>query len=82
MPQLDVYSRRGCHLCEVLVEQLLDTVRGRVEVVVHDIDSREDWRAAYDIRVPVVEFEGRFVCEHRLDRDAVERALAGLARAG
>ena len=82
MPELDVYSRRGCHLCEVLIEQLLDAVRGRAEVVVHDIDSREDWRAAYDVRVPVVECGGEFVCEYQLDRDALERALTALAQSG
>jgi len=77
--RFDVYSRRGCHLCEILIENLLEAVRGRAEVTVHDIDSRDDWRLKFDVRVPVVEFDGYAVCEYRLDRDAVERALAGLA---
>ena len=63
MATLYVYSRRGCHLCEVLIE-------------VRDIDSREDWRERYDSRVPVVEFDGRLVCEYTLDRDAVEAVIA------
>ena len=71
MPSLQVYSRRGCHLCEVLLDELLPMVRGVLEVAVRDIDSREDWRAAYDTRVPVVEFEGRLICEHRLDHAAI-----------
>ena len=79
MPVLDVYSRQGCHLCEVLIEQLLELVRGRADVFVHDIDSRPDWRERYDVRVPVVEFDGELLCEHRLDADAVNRALARLA---
>ncbi len=79
MAVFDVYSRQGCHLCEVLVEQLLELVNRRAEVRVHDIDSRDDWRRTYDVRVPVVEFDGELLCEFKLDSDAVSRALARLA---
>ncbi len=73
--QLDVYSRQGCHLCEVLVEELLPLVRGRLDVVVHDIDSREDWREKYDTRVPVIEYDGELVCQYHLDPGALEQVL-------
>ena len=73
---LYVYSRRGCHLCDVLVEELLPLVRGRFDVEVRDIDSRDDWRERYDARVPVLEYRGEFVCQYRLDRPAVEALLA------
>ena len=79
MPTLDVYSRQGCHLCEVLIEELLEFVRGRAEVVVHDIDSRPEWLETYDVRVPVVELKGEPVSEFQLDRDAVNRALSQVA---
>ena len=75
-PALHVYSRRGCHLCDVLVEELLPLTRGRLDVEVHDIDSRDEWRVRYDLRVPVVEFQGQLVCQYRLDRPAVEAILA------
>ena len=45
MKSLQVYSRRGCHLCEQLIEELLPLVRGHLAVDVRDIDSRDDWRA-------------------------------------
>jgi len=77
METLDVYSRRGCHLCEVLIEQLLPLVRGRMQIEVHDIDARDDWREAYNDRIPVVEYRGRFVCQYTLDRDAVKALLDG-----
>lgn len=76
MPVFDVYSRRGCHLCEVLIEELSDVVSGRVEIHVHDVDTQEDWRLAYGLRVPVVNFDGREVCNYTLDRDAVRALLA------
>lgn len=79
MQVFDVYSRRGCHLCDVLIEELSDVVSGRAEIRVHDVDSRDDWRLAFGLRVPVVNFDGREVCEYSLDRDAVRALLADQA---
>ncbi|MDJ0700959.1 MAG: glutaredoxin family protein [Woeseiaceae bacterium] len=76
MNSIDVYSRQGCHLCEVLIEELLPLVRGRLEVEVHDIDTRADWKQAYDVRVPVVKYQGRLICEYHLDRAAISAILA------
>lgn len=75
-PVFVVYSRQGCHLCEILIEELLATARGRAAVEVRDVDTRDDWQRRYGTRVPVVEHEGRTVCEHRLDEAAV-RAVMG-----
>ena len=66
-----VYSRTGCHLCEKLIEALLPLVRDRLQVEVLDIDTRADWLRRFDTRVPVVEYDGRIVCQYRLDRDAI-----------
>ena len=75
-PTLHVYSRRGCHLCDVLVEALLPLVRGRLDVEVRDVDTRDDWKEQYGARVPVVEFEGEVVCQYRLDRASIEAIVA------
>ena len=71
MQGLKVYSRQGCHLCELLLEELLPMVRGRLSVEICDIDSRSDWQEKYTARVPVVEYRNGIVCEYRLDRDAI-----------
>ncbi|MEQ8207411.1 MAG: glutaredoxin family protein [Woeseia sp.] len=76
-PVFQVYSRAGCHLCEVLIEELLAMARGRAEVEVFDVDTRQDWRDDYGLRVPVVELGGRFLCQFELDRVAVKDALSG-----
>ena len=70
-----VYSRPGCYLCEQLVEELLPLARGRIDVEVVDIDTREAWRSAYDTRIPVVEYAGEFVCQYTLDVAAVRRII-------
>ncbi len=74
-----VYSRQGCHLCEVLLEELLPLVRGQFDVEVRDIDSREDWREAYNTRVPVVAYGDQIVSEYHLDRDKILSLLRSRA---
>jgi len=76
MSHLYVYSRRGCHLCEILVDELVPLVQGRLEIEVRDIDTREEWRRAFDVRIPVVEFEGRVICQYTLDREAIDAIVA------
>ena len=75
MAQFRVYSRQGCHLCEQLIEELLPLIRGRFELEVCDVDTRDDWREAYDTIVPVLEYDGEPICQYHLDRDALARIL-------
>ncbi len=59
----------------MLIEQLMPLLRGKADVLIHDIDTRPDWSEKYDIRIPVLEIEGQVVSQFRLDHDAVTRAL-------
>ena len=77
MPELVVYSRPGCHLCELLLEEIGPLIRGRATLVVQDIDTRPDWQAAYGDKVPVVEADGRELCRYHLDRDGVTAPESG-----
>jgi hypothetical protein len=78
MPVIHVYSRPGCHLCEVLIEELLPLLHGRIDLEVRNIDSNDAWRFEYDIRIPVVEYEGRVICEYELDRASIEQLVASV----
>jgi hypothetical protein len=71
-----VYSRRGCHLCEELLEQLEPLCRGRATIVVHDVDTNSEWAEAYGERVPVLLSGGSKICHYHLDRAAVLEMLA------
>ncbi|MEJ2601791.1 MAG: glutaredoxin family protein [Gammaproteobacteria bacterium] len=75
MPDLTVFTRRGCHLCEVLIEQLMPIARGRARIHLRDVDSDPDLAERYGLRVPVVEAEGEVLCEFRLDRERVTAFL-------
>jgi hypothetical protein len=72
---LRVYSRPGCHLCELLLDELLPLVRGRARVELLDIDLAAHLLEIYGTRIPVVELDGRVLCEYRLDRRAIEDGL-------
>ena len=76
MPTLGYYTRRGCHLCEQMLEELLPLIRGRAELEIRDVDTRQDWLRLYDSRVPVVEYKGRVITEYPMDRDAIFELLA------
>lgn len=76
LPRLTLYSRSGCHLCELMLEDLWPLVEGRAELTVADVDEDPGWRAAYGLRVPVLCHDDREVCATVLDRGAV-RALLG-----
>lgn len=75
-----VYSRQGCHLCELMIEALLPLLRGRADLEVRDVDTRDDWCVQYGERVPVLTLNDLTVCEYHLDTQAVERLLAASGR--
>jgi len=78
-PSLIVYSRQGCHLCELMVEAQLPLLRGRADLEICDVDTRDDWRVQYGERLPVLTLNGRTVCEYHLDAQALERLLDAAA---
>ena len=68
-----LFTRRGCHLCE-LAEDLLAACG--VDVRLIDVDRDAAARSRYDLRVPVLEIDGRVVLEGRFDEIALAAALA------
>ncbi len=79
MREVIVYSRQGCHLCELMLEQVGSLCRGKAEIVVRDVDTRVEWADAYGIEVPVLLLDGAEVCRYEFDRTAFVAALNGSA---
>ncbi|MFZ0663241.1 MAG: glutaredoxin family protein [Acidobacteriaceae bacterium] len=78
MHDVVVYSRTGCHLCDV-VKETLGAMQGKAayqwrEV---DIDADPQLRQKYNEEVPVVFIDGRKAFKYRMDRREFLRALAG-----
>jgi Glutaredoxin-like domain (DUF836) len=76
MKSLHYYTRRGCHLCEIMLEELMPIIRGRASIEICDVDSNPEWLEAFDHRVPVIELDGRIISEYPLDAGAVRECLA------
>lgn len=75
-----VYSRKGCHLCDVVKEtlaQLESAAEFRWREV--DIDADPELRQKYNDEVPVVFIDGRKAFKYRMDGRQFLDALAGRA---
>ena len=46
-----------------------------MELEICDIDTQDEWRQEYDSRVPVVKYDGDFICQYHLDREALAKIL-------
>lgn len=76
-PQLTLYSRAWCHLCDEMraeLEPLASAFGCAVEVV--DVDADPALVALYDELVPVLVCNGAQLCHYRLDEARVRAALA------
>ena len=72
-----VYSRKGCHLCEIVKESLVKLhKRGGFDWREVDVDSDAALRRQYNDQVPVVFINGRKVFKYRMDEQEFLRKLA------
>jgi glutaredoxin len=76
MHDVVVYSRKGCHLCDVVKETLTqaqDVADFRWREV--DIDTDAELRRKYTDEVPVVFIDGQKAFKYRMDGREFLRAL-------
>ena len=72
-----IYSRRGCHLCEIVKESLVKLQkRGSFTWREVDVDSDAETRKLYNDEVPVVCINGRKAFKYRMDEQEFLRKLA------
>lgn len=75
-PQVVLYYRKGCHLCEVVKESLIKLARRKhfnwEEV---DVDSDLDLRRQFTDEVPVVFINGHKAFKYRMDEKEFLRKL-------
>ena len=75
--QVIVYSRKGCHLCEIVKETLAKLHRrGGFSWREIDVDSSDDLRRQFSDEVPVVFIDGRKAFKYRVDEQEFLRKLA------
>jgi len=73
-----VYSRKGCHLCD-LVKETLRTVQNEADFRWRevDIDTDPELRRKYTDEVPVVFINGRKAFKYRMGGREFLRVLSG-----
>jgi glutaredoxin len=72
-----IYSRKGCHLCEIVKESLVKLhKRGGFDWREVDVDSDPELRHQYNDQVPVVFINGRKAFKYRMDEQEFLRKLA------
>lgn len=78
MHDVIVYSREGCHLCDI-VKDTLSQMEGKVDFQWRevDIDADPELQQKYNEEVPVVFIDGRKAFKYRMDAREFLRALAG-----
>ena len=82
MPEIILYTRAGCHLCDEAKAQL-EVLRQAIhfDLRLVDVDSDPALKAQFTNDVPVVFLNGKKVAKHRLDlarlRRQLERAVVG-----
>ena len=75
--QVIVYSRKGCHLCEIVKETLIKLERrGGFTWREIDVDSDEELRRRFTDEVPVVFIDGRKAFKYRMDEREFLHKLA------
>lgn len=72
-----VYSRKGCHLCEIVKETLSKLQRrGGFQWREIDVDTDDDLRRQFTDEVPVIFIDGRKAFKYRMDEKEFLRRLA------
>ena len=78
MHEVVVYSRKGCHLCDIVKKTLTQLQGdGDFQWCEVDIDVDPQLRQEYNDQVPVVFIDGRKAFKYRMDGNQFLRALAG-----
>jgi glutaredoxin len=80
MSQVTVYSRPGCHLCEVALAALVKLHAEGYDFELHEVDIESEdllFKRLLE-KIPVVEIDGVVVSELILDEAAVRGALQAM----
>jgi glutaredoxin len=76
MKKVTVYSRSGCHLCEIAIDRIKSTMsKLKFELDVKLIDDDVKLQEEFGEQVPVILIEGKVHDYWRVDLERFEKAL-------
>ncbi|XP_050348840.1 acetyl-CoA acetyltransferase, mitochondrial isoform X1 [Nymphalis io] len=78
-PILTFYTKDPCQLCDIAMEEL-EPYKNKLIIQKVDITKKENlrWLRLYRYDIPVLFFNGKFLCKHRLDHDLLQKRLQDL----
>ncbi|ENN83118.1 hypothetical protein YQE_00520, partial [Dendroctonus ponderosae] len=78
-PKLTLYTRDPCPLCDDLKAELVPYLE-LVDIQTVDISKKENlrWLRLYRYEIPVLFFNGEFLCKHRLNEELLRQKLTAL----
>ena len=75
MKILYFYTREGCHLCEIMLEELMPLIRNKVKLEIRNVDSQDAWKKKYGTRVPLIKSGEKIISEYRLNHEFLQDYL-------
>ena len=76
MTKLSLFYREGCHLCDLMLSELLPYLDSKsVKLERIDIDEHPQWLKAYNELIPVLHIDDEPVCKYRLDKAKLDAFL-------
>lgn len=75
-PIMTLYTKDPCPLCDILKNELIP-YKDKFELKTIDITASGNlkWLRLYRYEIPVLFFNGEFLCKHRLDKNILEIRL-------
>ncbi len=79
MVNLTIYSKKGCHLCDIAKETLLE-IRKEYPFTLTEIDIEKDKTAfdRYKYLIPVIEIDGKIIFTYRVNENELKKILSSL----
>jgi glutaredoxin len=76
MATVTVYSKPGCHLCDVVHDALMRVQADQpFELAVVNIEDDPDLMAQYGHQIPVVLLDGKFAFRYKIDEARLRELL-------
>lgn len=64
--EVTVFVKGGCHLCDLVEDEIRSTAGLEVDLTVVDIDRDPDLQKRYWVRIPVVMVKGEVIFESKM----------------
>ena len=77
MAHITIYSKKGCHLCEVAMQKLLEIRQEfQFSLTEIDIEKNEELFEKYKYLIPVIEIDGKDVFTYKIDENKLKEILS------